>query len=117
VSRPRTYDFPSLGVGDRLVVALNRRDPKSVITSIRVAAKQYAQTYAPGFQVGISAAIMPGFVVVERLGDDRSRTALLVDADKARVARLDALSRTRSLSDGEVGRLYRATLRINRRAA
>jgi hypothetical protein len=117
MSRRRTYDFAALGLGDRLVVALNGRPPQCVAKSMTVAARQYAGTYDGAFRFSVSTLAIPGFVVLERIEAGGGRSSLLIEADRARLSRLDRVNRERSLTRIEVDRIYRINLRITRRAA
>lgn len=114
--RPRKYAFAALSIGDRLCIALNGRDAESVRRLVLNAAGRYRETYDARFALTTDVASMRGFLVVERTSVAPS-VALLIANDANRIARLDALSRTRALSAGESRRLETAIKRIEKRRA
>ncbi|UAK24204.1 hypothetical protein [Sphingomonas nostoxanthinifaciens] len=116
MGRPRKYDFGQLEVGDRLVVALNGRQPYLAQASVSNAAAHYARTKASDFAFTTSTSLIRGFVVLERVAFPGDQPLHLA-ADRNRVAQIEQSSRQRELTSTEIDRFKRQLSRIERRAA
>lgn len=111
--RPPRFDLAALDVGDRLVVALNGRDPDRLWTAVRLAACYHARTAHPGFR--IERVRIDGFVVAERV-PDRPADPWIEAQHRVRVQLLENEQRRRRLTAEESARLERLQRRQGRAA-
>jgi hypothetical protein len=116
MSSRREYDLAWLRVGDRLIVAMNGRDPERMRKRLTRALADYRRDHDPDYAATISTSALPGFVVLERI-ERGNRTGMM--RDKA-ITAFETARRSPMLREGDhqAKRQLRATaLRLQKRAA
>lgn len=111
--RSRVYPFGALAPGDRIGIALNRRDATCVRMSVHQSARHYRRRFAPGYAWAIWRD--DAFLIFARVADGLKGAALRAARDDALVAFYEDIGRRRALTDIELTRLEATYRRIRAR--